>query len=305
MTARKAIADSALADELSGPGTNLGSIYAYYYEAKLVACRDLTDDGQPEMVAQLFTQRETSPGPWAIFEQTADGWSLALYRRGVVAELKVSNDGVQEASPGHRDGDPMCCPSGQRSGLVSWDGEEFSYRPAMGSRDRKVAVRTREGARTIAGLNPQIATEPNAIRVFGIPSAVYSNDNWCRLIWLDIGLQIVFVDQNGGDLCDSNGAFVAAIFRLTEAEQAGWEVGGLSVGSSVERMFELYPDAKVGDPRYYEVVHGNQIGKPYVLAAEESPTGPADQLPTFAAIESDGRIVALDLHSRAADSYLR
>lgn len=298
-TGRDAIADSPLADELSGPGTNLPNLFEFF-QAEVVACKDLTDDGQPEMIVQLLGQTGAAPRPWAIFEPTSRGWSMALSRRYLQADLTMTEEGVTETIPAYATGDPTCCPSARRSGALTWDGRKFSYRPATGSRERRVAVAGPEGAKTIAGLDPRTATEPDSVQIFGIPSSVSSLDSSCRARWTDIGLEIIFADLGGGDPCSAEGSFVAAIFSGTEAEQAGWEIGGLKVGSPVERMFSLYPEASVGDRRYYEAINTGLRGTPFVLAAKKSPIGYSGRLPTFAALASDGRIVALDLHSGAA-----
>lgn len=298
-TAEAAIAASALAEELASPGSSPETVFDFY-APELIGCRDLTGDDKPEMIAQLLGQTASATRPWAIFEAGPGGWNMVMSRRHLQSELTLRRDTIEESIPAYADGDPGCCPSGERVGTVSWDGRRFAYTPDSGTKARRIEISPAEGARSIAGLVPATATEPDAVQVFGVPSYVSSFESSCNSRWTDIGLEIVFADLGGGDPCSREGSFVAAIFSGTEAEQAGWEVGGLHVGSSVEEMLMLYPEATVGDRRYYRALNDAEFGTPFVLTSRDSPIGYEGRLPTFAAIASRGSITALDLHSGAA-----
>lgn len=298
-TAKAAIADSTLAEELAPPGSSPEGPFAFY-APELVACKDLTGDDRPEMIAQLIGQTASATRPWAIFEARSGGWNLVMSRRHLQSELRLRGDRIEESIPAYADGDPGCCPSGERSGTVSWNGRTFTYSADSGTKARRIEIAPPAGARSIAGLVPATATEPDAVQVFGVPSYVSSFENSCNARWTDIGLEMVFADLGGGDPCSREGSFVAAIFSGTEAEQAGWQVGGLHIGSSVEEMLMLYPEAAVGDRHYYQALNEAEYGTPFVLTSRDSPLGYEGRLPTFAAIASRGAIIALDLHSGAA-----
>ena len=291
--ARVAIHDSSLAEEL--PSSPLEDIFDFF-TPELVGCRDLNGDDEEEMVVRLLGQTGAAPTPWAVFEQKSGGWRSVLSRQLVQAELKFAGETIQESTRAYADGDATCCPSGKREGVVSWNGRSFTYRPLSGTGNRQVEVAGAE-APAIAGLSTRSGSEPEAVQIFGVPSSVSSLDNSCRARWVDIGLEMIFADLGSDNPCGHGGSFVVAIFSGPEAEQAGWEIGGLQVGDSVDEMLTAYPGASVGNRRYYGFLHGDQPGTPFILASKRSPIGYGNRAPVLAAIALDGKILALDVHS--------
>jgi len=294
-TARIAIRKSSLAEELTSSPFALEDVFEFF-TPELVSCSDLNGDGKAEMVVRLLGQTGAAPMPWAIFNQEGQEWKLALSRRSVKADLDVTNGMVRESTPAYAEGDATCCPSGKREGVVRWSGHSYRYRPLIGSSERRVVIAGSE-APAIAGLPTRHTAEPDATQVFGIPSLVTSLDSACHASWIDIGLEMVFADLGGANPCREQGSFVVAIFSGAEAEQAGWEIGGLHIGESVDKMFAAYPNASVGDRRYYSFLHRDQPGTPFILVSKRSPLGYGGRAPILTALALDGKILALDIHT--------
>jgi hypothetical protein len=90
-------------------------------------CRDLTGDGDLEMIVHAQCCTGGSPSPWGIFVHDAQGaWSLA-YARAVdtVFRLRLSGRAVRADMPAPYEG---ACTRFLRSRVVSWDESRFRSR---------------------------------------------------------------------------------------------------------------------------------------------------------------------------------
>jgi hypothetical protein len=94
------------------------------YQRGTLLCRDMTGDGDREMIVRLLCRTGGSPSPWAIFRHDANGaWRLA-YARAVdtVFRLGVSGRAVRAMMPAPYEG---ACTRFVRFRVVRWSGTRF------------------------------------------------------------------------------------------------------------------------------------------------------------------------------------
>lgn len=105
------------------------------FTLRRVHCRDLTRDGQPEMVVELVCCTVSSPSPWGILQRDGAGrWQAVFTRTTTVFRLRVRGGEVVAKLPRYRRTDPSCCPSSFRYEHVRWDGAAFVARTTRRAR---------------------------------------------------------------------------------------------------------------------------------------------------------------------------
>ena len=76
-------------------------------------CRDLTGDGQKEMVASIFSGGTAGDHSWLVFAATRRGWKLAFRRLNLYkVGIRAASHGIVETLPVYNQDDANCCPSG-------------------------------------------------------------------------------------------------------------------------------------------------------------------------------------------------
>jgi len=275
------------------------------YDAKVVDCADLTGDGVDEMVVQLL-ERDVAPEelndlpiPWAIYRAEEGQWTPALIRARVPgAEVEIEDDSVAEASTAFAEGDPVCCPSGQRQGTVRWDGEGFTYRPAGGLRGRTIALADGE-ATAIGGFDLQAGSLPAAIEFFGPPSTYAPEGNLCPTTWDDLGLAIEFANLGGLDSCGTDGRVANVRAEGSEAAAVGWQTQeGATVDMPEDRLRKLYPEMRPQDETGF--VPEQPLGQLFTLVDRASSVGAEGVTPTLSARVAGGRVIGFEIAVGAA-----
>jgi len=275
------------------------------YDLQLVGCADLTGDGIDEMVAQfteLGIDPETtpnSPRPWAIYQAQEGRWIPALIRTHVPnAEVTIGDGVVNERSPGLAEGDPSCCPTGVRAGEVSWDGEQFTYKPESGPRGRTIALA--DGVpETLAGFGLQEGSLPDALELFGPPSSYTPQDELCPASWEDLGLEIDFANLGGLDPCGLDGRVASVRVEGLEAKQAGWQTQeGATVDMTEEELRVLYPEMQPAEQATFSP--GLPEGELFTLVERPSPIGVGELTPSLSARISDARVLGFEISVGAA-----
>ena len=268
------------------------------YQAELVDCVDLTGDGKLEMIVQLRCCAGSAPVfPWAIFTQGEREWVPELIRsRLPVPELKVSGARVVETTPAFADGDPLCCPSGQRRGIARWDGSRFVFEPSTGTSSRTIAL-AEKTPDLLGGLPVQTANLNTAIDIFGVPSEFHrESGELCPAQWRDIGLLINFVNLGGRNPCGPEGAVGSAAVGGFEAEQAGWKTDrGAKIGTSQEELLDLYPEM-APEPARSPAAASDFPGRPFHLVSRPSVIGSSGSTPSLAARLDSGTATAYELY---------
>ena len=266
------------------------------YDAKLVGCADLTGDEVDEMVVRLLergtapvedapvTEQPTdSPTPWAIYVAEGPKWTPALVRPHVAtSEVAIEDDVITERSPGLAEGDPLCCPSGQREGEVRWDGEGFVYRFRGGPRGSTIALTDGEPA-AIAGFDLRAGGLSSAAELFGPPSSYAPEGEVCPARWEDLGLTIEFADPGGADPCGGEATVATARVEGPEAEQAGWRTQDeATVGTTEAQLRKLYPEMEPAEETTF--VPEEPVGQLFTLVD-----------PSLSARVDDGEVVGLEV----------
>jgi len=260
----------------------------------LVGCRDLNGDGSEELVLSLACCTAAAPEPWAIFSQNEGRWQAELIRAQGSVQLKVTDQGVRETSAAYGPNEPTCCPSGRRSGLVSWDGERYVYEPSPSLAGTSLEIK--EGtAVSLGGLDLQNGALDGAIDAFGTPSSYGPDGEICTTRWTDLGLVINFVNLGGADPCGPEGRVGSIVLTGAEAEQAGWTVSdtGVGVGDSQEDLRAAYPSMTPADFGA-KTAQGEQ-GRSWILADRPSPYGAGERAITLSARLNFGEVVAYDV----------
>lgn len=210
-----------------------------------IECRDLTGDGVNEMLVSLNAGASGQVFNWMIFEPTAEGeWELAFARSGVqVDRLRVRGDVVVEREPAYVEGEPACCPSGNRTTEVAYRRGKFTViSPAVSPGERLLDV-TESGVKRIGEFDPHTGDVGQATVVFGLPSSTTSSGESCQLSWADLGLTISFANLGGGDPC-TDGAVGSVQISGPPGRQAGWHTNeGAQVGMGVGSLRRIYPQA--------------------------------------------------------------
>jgi hypothetical protein len=275
------------------------------YDAKVVACADLTGDGNDEMVVQML-ERDVpledladSPIPWAIYGQQAGKWTPVLIRAHVPgAKLTVEDGLVTERSTAFTAGDPLCCPTGTREGVVRWDGEAFAYRPSGGPRGSTIAL-TDGAVAAIGGFDAQGGSFPAAIEFFGAVSTYTPQGDVCPATWADLGLTIEFANLGGLDPCGPEGRISDARIEGLEAAQVDWHTQeGATVDMAEDRLRKLYPDMHPQEDT--TLVPEEPVGELFTLVNRPASAGIDETTPTLSARVSDGRVTGFELAVGAA-----
>lgn len=272
------------------------------YDVEVLDCVDLTDDGVNEMVLQLTESAadpETASGvaaPWAIYTSSDGRWAPTLVRTGTPgATVRVAGHEVRETSAALVEGDPLCCPSGRREGVVRWDGEEFTYRPLGGPRGRTIAVADGE-AQALAGFPLRDEGLPGAIEAFGPPSTYGRLGKTCPAEWDDLGLMIEFANLGGLDPCGPDGRVGRLTILGPEAHDFGWQTQeGATVGVSERRLRKLYPDMTPGEAEDVFVPEAPEGDLFTLVGAPSEVDGVEGLTPVLSARVFDGRVVGFEL----------
>jgi hypothetical protein len=275
------------------------------YDAKVVDCTDLTGDGVDEMLVQMVERDVApedladSPIPWAIYVAEDGKWTPILIRAHVPgARPAVEGTEVAERSTAFAEGDPVCCPSGSREGVVRWDGEAFVYRPDVGPRGSTIALDDAEAAAAVAGFDAQNGSFPAAVEYFGPPSTYAPQGELCPATWADIGLTIDFANLGGADPCGPDGRISDARIEGLEASQVGWQTQeGATVDMPEERLRDLYPEMHPQEDSTF--VPEEPVGELFTLVNRPDPTT-GEQTPTLSARIHEGRVIGFELDVGAA-----
>jgi hypothetical protein len=94
------------------------------YQRSALLCRDLTGDGNREMIIRMSCCTGGSPSPWGIFTHDGSGaWELAYARAAdTVFRLGVRGRSVRAMSPSPYEG---ACTRFVRYRVVRWSGSRF------------------------------------------------------------------------------------------------------------------------------------------------------------------------------------
>jgi hypothetical protein len=276
------------------------------YDPDVIGCADLTGDDVDEMVLGLnqrappSSTAAPSPVPWAIYRVQAGKWVPALIRTRVpVKEVQVERGVVRERSPALLADDALCCPSGQREGIVKWDREEFKYSPQQGPRGRTIAIVDAE-ARALAGFDLVGGSLPDAIELFGPPTTWAPQGDICPATWSDLGLEIEFANFGGLDPCGVEGHVGSASVLGLEARQSGWKTQeGATVDISDAELKELYPDLRPAEEAT-TFVPGEPQGDLFTLIDRPSSVGLEGSTPTLSARILHGRVIGYEIGVGAA-----
>ena len=302
--AKRAVLDSKFVDDvLRGGAVSLPSQLFSTYSLHLVGCRDLTGDSNPEMVVQLSCCTAGAWSPWAIFTPQESRWRLMADRlQTPEAQLRLTSAGVRETTPTWAPGDAMCCSSGNREGVLSYQDGHFVYQPRIGPTNRTSVVALNASIASpalvkgsIAGFDLLTGSLPRAVELFGTPTN-FGGPRWsCPAKWRDIGLEIGFYTLSGAYQCGRNSRVEWVVLEGHEAEQASWHVNGLYVGMPFSDVQRLHPDARPeGGGRRKRLQSEEKEGTPFVLAEKE--TGYAGRLPAIVVRAAYGAIVAIELN---------
>ncbi len=253
-------------------------------------CADLTGDGDEEMVVRVGQGKPAAISPWGIFRSVDGEWALALARDLVTAELQVTGSEVIEAQPVFAEDANACCPSGERTGSVSWDGGGFVFTPGEGaSETERTVVSSGATVSQVGAFDPRTGAA-GALAAFGTPARTTNLGTSCLREWPDIGLAIAFASLGSVDSC--NGAVQSVSVDGLTGQQAGWRTkDGMVIGGELTDVQALYPNA-----RHDAIGVGFPLPRPgsaYVLR-DEPRFG--TQLPVLAARVQDQRVLGLDFY---------
>jgi len=275
------------------------------YDAKVVDCTDLTGDGVDEMLLQMVERDVApedladSPIPWAIYVAEDGKWTPALIRAHVPgARPAVDGTEVGERSTAFAEGDPLCCPTGSREGVVRWNGEAFVYRPDVGPRGSTIALDDAGAVAALAGFDAQNGSFPAAVEYFGEPSSYVPQGELCPATWADIGLAIDFANLGGADPCGPDGRISDARIEGLEASQVGWQTQeGATVDMPEGRLRDMYPEMHPQEDSTF--VPEEPVGELFTLVNRtDSTTG--EQTPSLSARVSEDRVIGFELDVGAA-----
>jgi hypothetical protein len=262
---------------------------------RLIGCADLDGDGLDEMVVQTLGPTGGAVTPWAILRQQGGKWQVALLRPDVqAAKVTIQGKNVGEVTPAYATNDPTCCPSGQRRGVVKWDGHAFVYEPEHAPPSKEL-VFSGINPVSVGGLDFVTGNLPQAITLFGVPSYYTRSGGGCPATWQDIGLEVDFGNFGGADPCGPQGRITKSTFHLREGEQAGWQTNlGLKLGDSQDRLIQLYPRNRPA-PRFYSQPDDPSApqGQPFILLEGKSPLGFTTKQSTLVGYLDFGKVTGL------------
>lgn len=254
-------------------------------------CADLTGDGVDEMIVRVGQGKPAAISPWAIFRSVGGEWELALARETVGAELRVAGDGVIEAQPVFPEGANACCPSGERTGLVSWNGSAFAFTPDEGESGSERTVTSGGATVTQLGSFDPRSGAAGALTALGTPAQTVELGNSCLRQWPDLGIGIGFASYGVGEPCA--GAVQSVSIGGLTGQQAGWRTGeGLALGASLAELRELYPDARRA--KFGVSFPLPEPGTIYVL--RNAPLYGGLRVPVLSARVEDRRVIGFDFY---------
>jgi hypothetical protein len=276
------------------------------YDAKVADCIDVTGDGIDEMVVRMVErdvdpeELAESPIPWAIYSAEEGKWTPTLIRAHVPgARLAVERTEIRERSTAFAEGDPLCCPTGTREGVVRWKGEAFVYRPSGGPRGSTIALADDDAVAAIGGFDAQNGSLPAAVDFFGPPSSYVPQGELCPATWADIGLTIDFANLGGGDPCGPDGRISDARIEGLEASQVGWQTQeGATVDMPENRLRKLYPEMHPQEDSTF--IPEEPVGELFTLVNRPSSIGVGETMPTLSARVSEDRVIGFELAVGAA-----
>jgi hypothetical protein len=269
-----------------------GSSLEDFFEIRLEGCTELTGDGLDEMVVRLVGGTASAIGPVTIFSQEDGEWRPQIDRLLTSNDIaKVTDAGVREVTAAYGPSEPVCCPSGTRSGLTRWNGKRFSYEPDAGIGDGRIRV-SGSAVVSIGPFEVQPGSLVEAIDAFGIPTSYDRSGELCEVTWTDTGLTINFVHLGGANSCGSSGAVGSAIVSGDQAAQVGWTFGhGLHVGSTQDEIRSQYPGMKPM-PTYSATEQQIPPGRNWSLVTRPSPFGRGERTVSLAVRLDRGEAVA-------------
>ncbi len=286
-----------LGRELLNSGSPLfsGSEIPKTLPKRLIGCADLDGDDLDEMVVQVLGPTASAATPWAILRQENGDWRVAVLRPDIsAAKVQIQGERIMERTPAYASNDPYCCPSGQRNGLVKWNGQAFVFEPEHPPPTREIVFSGTQPI-SIGGLDFASGSLPQAIQVFGVPSFYSDLDASCPADWLDIGLRVVFANFGGADPCGPHGRVSRATVHLSEGEQVGWQTNlGLKLGDQQERLIQLYPRNRPAPHYYTENNDTAPRGEPFILLEHPSPIGAGSKVATLLGYLDFGKVTALE-----------
>jgi hypothetical protein len=239
-----------------------------------------------------------SPIPWAIYSAADGKWTPTLIRAHVPgARSSVEGTEIRERSTAFAEGDPLCCPTGTREGVVRWQGEAFVYRPSGGPRGSTIALN--DGAvAAMGGFDAQNGSLPAAVEFFGPPSSYAPQGELCPVTWADIGLTIDFANLGGADPCGPDGRISDARIEGLEASQLGWQTQeGATVDMPEDRLRKHYPEMHPQEDSTF--VPEEPVGELFTLVNRtDSTTG--EQTPSLSGRVSEDRVIGFELDVGAA-----
>lgn len=272
-----------------------------FFAVERFECADLDGNRSDELVVQLVAGASGGATPWAIFENVDDAWEPVFMRHGPGGERMVGVRGqrVRTSTPSYAIGDPLCCPTGRRRGVLAFTQGDYVYVPDTGVRSRGIEVST-EGASSVAGIDLETLVPSDATQAFGLPSSVVRDGELCEMRWADIGLTINFANLGGDNPCSDKGAVGSAELEGPAGEQAGWHTeDGLRIGMPIEKMLDLYPRAQTSQNLNPRPEFGIR-GRGYALKTKPSIIGEGTTAPSLIARIEDGNVVGIELLVGAA-----
>lgn len=261
------------------------------YQIAVLRCRDLTGDGNDEMIVGIGAGAAGRVFQWAIFTPDEEGgWKLAFDREGgQVSDIGIRDDSVVARVPIYGPTDALCCPSGHRSIRVAYsNGRLRVVSPAASPRSREIVVAEDGSVTRLGRFQPPRDSSVQARSYFGTPTGVEDESDVCRLSWADLGLSITFANLGGRDACGPDGRVASFDLSGTPAAQAGWRTAeGARVGMSISVLLDLYPGA-------------TRMDGELVLAEKSSPIGEAGKIAVMTGYSIDGRVLAFHFYVGAA-----
>jgi hypothetical protein len=117
-------------------------------------CADVTGDGIDDMVGGLATGASFHTTIWAAFVAGAGEWELGFQRDGfVISDLEARGGSIQEKVPTFGVGDPLCCPSGERTNRVRYSNGDFQIVFSDASPDRGIVASEEKGMTALGPLD--------------------------------------------------------------------------------------------------------------------------------------------------------
>jgi len=268
----------------------------------VVGCQDLTGDGQEEMV--VLADGASAVGAhfasWFILEANGGSWKAVWDRVQPVPEIKLVAGGVQETTPAFGPGDPLCCPSSKRVGIVKYVDGKFLYEPTEGSRDRKITLGPDKTIMRVGPIEVKTASNADAVDQLGMPSVTAGEDESCPTTWTDLGLTITFADLGGQDPCLKGAVASVRIGQLAGA-QAGWTgPNGIKLGDSLSKARSAFPGIRPAPVSSYQDPSAPPMSNPWWLVSYPNPYGGPGYIPTVTGYFAQDELKQIQFYVGAA-----